>query len=177
MYEDAVDLFVTFPTKYPTEPLTIKIPKDQELPHELSTHLEEAIANHLLSTERAPEELMFQPFLKWLEENIVSVLREVPSSVENENEGEQENTDSQSSDDDEEDEDENEDVSPHPSDDGTEMSILHALPAKRGTEIRLYGLQFSSAVGTVAVPSAKLVVGCTRCKTQSDVTISAERYV
>ena len=49
------------------------------------------------------------------------------------------------------------------------------LPAKRGTEIRLLELQLSEGVGTVQCAAVKLVVGCTRCKAQQDVTASAER--
>ena len=169
---DAVDLLVTFPTEYPLEPLTIMIPTDQKLPNEFSTHLEEVITDHLLSTERAPGELMFQPFLKWLEVNIVSVLRDMPTAEENEggdtDEQEGEESESESS----VDGDDECDVSP---DEEEETSSLQMLPAKRGTEVRLHGLQLSSAVGTVAVPNAKLVVSCTRCKTQCDVTMSAEK--
>ena len=49
------------------------------------------------------------------------------------------------------------------------------VPAKRGTEIRLLELQLSEGVGTVQCGAVKLVVGCTRCKGQQDVTARAER--
>lgn len=172
---NAVDLLVTFPAQYPTEPLSVQIPNDQELPHDCCTYLEEAIASHLTSLERVRDELMFQPFLKWLEENIVLVLREMPSNEENKSEREE--SESETSDDEEEEEEDEDDVSHSASGDVEGVSQLHALPAKRGTEIRLHGLQLSSTIGTVTIPTAKLVVGCTRCKTQCDITISAERCV
>ena len=61
------------------------------------------------------------------------------------------------------------------SDDATVHTSHAAFPVKRGTEIRLQGLQMREGVGTVKCEGVKVVVQCTRCRAQHDVVLKGER--
>lgn len=74
-----LDLLVTFPAEYPNEPLSAELPNDQELPQSHVAHGNAAMRDYLSS--QAAGQLVFRPFLRWLDGNIRSIFREASREV------------------------------------------------------------------------------------------------
>ncbi len=111
---------------------------------------------------------MFRPFLRWLEENIVAILKEFISPLEEVEDCEFLSGGTQ---------EEEEDVSEEDVSDEEQVvtSAVTTVPTKAGTEIRLVGLSLSQSVATVTFTTPKIVVACGRCKQQEDVNGKSER--
>lgn len=187
-----LDLLVTFPAEYPNEPLSAELPNDQELPQSHVAHGNAAMRDYLSS--QAAGQLVFRPFLRWLDGNIRSIFREasreivvsqLPTQSSTSTESDHTHSDSDHTYSEEDDssaetEDDSGDADSASQSDGEEAEQapppIHPrpLPAKRGTEIRLRGLCLSEGVGTVLCGSVKLVLQCTRCRTHQDVTVRGE---
>ena len=76
-----IDLQVTIPHDYPTQPLTVQLSDDQGLPPAYITHGNQAISHYLATAVGKPGELMFRPFLHWLDKTITSVFKEAAKQV------------------------------------------------------------------------------------------------
>ncbi|XP_033823496.1 zinc finger CCCH domain-containing protein 18 [Periophthalmus magnuspinnatus] len=70
-----VDIMVSFPDSYPDEIFTLEIPLDQQLPPVMAKHVEQASvqwlqAKHATNKLLGKVELLFRPFLRWLDRSL-----------------------------------------------------------------------------------------------------------
>ncbi|KAK5902263.1 hypothetical protein CesoFtcFv8_007536 [Champsocephalus esox] len=77
----AVDIMVSFPESYPLEIFTLDIPLDQELPPIMSRHVQQASlqwiqAKHATNQLMGKVELLFRPFLRWLDRSLERLFTE-----------------------------------------------------------------------------------------------------
>ena len=160
------------PSEYPLKPLSVIVPEDQPIPKECISSINSAILKWL-STHTSGA-LMLRPFLQWLDRVITSlVLDSLPEggtttvTVTETAPLEDVETSKDST--------VTEDVQVVDEDGEKEGNQLPILAAKRGTEVRLKDLVLGQYVGTVLFPNIKLVVECTRCKVNQDITVTAEK--
>ncbi|XP_075945193.1 uncharacterized protein LOC142947468 isoform X2 [Anarhichas minor] len=76
-----VDIMVSFPDSYPNEILTLDIPLDQELPPVMARHVQQASlewlqAKHATNQLLGKVELLFRPFLRWLDRSMERLFTE-----------------------------------------------------------------------------------------------------
>nr|XP_040018482.1 uncharacterized protein si:dkey-24l11.2 [Gasterosteus aculeatus aculeatus]XP_040018483.1 uncharacterized protein si:dkey-24l11.2 [Gasterosteus aculeatus aculeatus] len=76
-----VDIMVSFPDSYPQEIFTLDIPLDQELPPVMARHLQQASlewlrAKHATNQLLGKIELLFRPFLRWLDRSLERLFTE-----------------------------------------------------------------------------------------------------
>ncbi|KAJ0069478.1 hypothetical protein NL108_008277 [Boleophthalmus pectinirostris] len=70
-----IDIMVSFPPNYPEEIFTLEIPLDQQLPAVMARHVQEASiqwlqAKHATNQLLGKVELLFRPFLRWLDRSL-----------------------------------------------------------------------------------------------------------
>lgn len=159
------------PNEYPLKPLSVIVPDDQPIPKECSSSINSAIVEWVSS--HSSGALMLRPFLQWLDRVITALVQDslpegsaitVTQTPPLEDVETSDNSPITS-----------EDVQIIDEQEEKEESELKVLAAKRGTEVRLKDLALGQYVGTVLFPNIKLVVECTRCKVNQDITITAER--
>ncbi|XP_034391653.1 uncharacterized protein si:dkey-24l11.2 isoform X2 [Cyclopterus lumpus] len=76
-----VDIMVSFPDSYPQEIFTLDIPLDQELPPVMARHVQQASlewlqAKHATNQLLGKVELLFRPFLRWLDRSLERLFTE-----------------------------------------------------------------------------------------------------
>ncbi|TNN57021.1 putative protein C18H10.09 [Liparis tanakae] len=76
-----VDIMVSFPDGYPQEIFTLDIPLDQELPPVMAKHVQQASlewlqAKHATNQLLGKVELLFRPFLRWLDRSLERLFTE-----------------------------------------------------------------------------------------------------
>ncbi|XP_037306762.2 uncharacterized protein si:dkey-24l11.2 [Pungitius pungitius] len=76
-----VDIMVSFPDTYPQEIFTLDIPLDQELPPVMARHIQQASvewlqAKHATNQLLGKIELLFRPFLRWLDRSLERLFTE-----------------------------------------------------------------------------------------------------
>ncbi|XP_039663615.1 uncharacterized protein si:dkey-24l11.2 isoform X2 [Perca fluviatilis] len=76
-----VDIMVSFPDSYPKEIFTLDIPLDQELPPIMARHVQQASlewlqAKHATNQLLGKVELLFRPFLRWLDRSLERLFTE-----------------------------------------------------------------------------------------------------
>uniref|UniRef100_A0A096MHK5 Nucleoporin NUP42 n=1 Tax=Poecilia formosa TaxID=48698 RepID=A0A096MHK5_POEFO len=76
-----VDIMVSFPDNYPLEIFTLEIPLDQNLPSVMAKHVQEASlewlqAKHATNQLLGKVELLFRPFLRWLDRSLERLFTE-----------------------------------------------------------------------------------------------------
>ena len=137
---------------------------DEGLPLEVILHGNSAIEEYWTSDMLGG--LMFRPFLHWLDKNMVDLLQSPFSRSE----------------------------SPHPVDDSTNDDIVCAEPelcstdtvedaevtapllkSKRGTEVRLLGVDIGQTLGTAYWSAVVIVLSCSRCKHHRQVELKEEK--
>ncbi|XP_038076727.1 uncharacterized protein LOC119744722 [Patiria miniata] len=72
---------VMFPASYPADPFTVSMPEDQVLPNSMLTHMQESIVEWILARHGTNQiagkvELMFRPFLRWLDRSLEKLFTE-----------------------------------------------------------------------------------------------------
>ncbi|XP_076588210.1 uncharacterized protein LOC143321641 [Chaetodon auriga] len=77
----AVDIMVSFPDSYPQEIFTLDIPMDQDLPLVMQRHVQQASlewlqAKHATNQLLGKVELLFRPFLRWLDRSLERLFTE-----------------------------------------------------------------------------------------------------
>ena len=173
-----VDLVVDIPREYPLTPLSVVVPDDQNIPTECIVNINSAITEWLRT--HVSGSLMLRPFLHWLDRVITMLVKDsIPKDIDSDT-----SEDGKADDLDEELElrtedrheklpasDKHEELQ---TSDGLEMSRLD-LVTKRGTEVRLKDLMLSQNVATSIFSNVKLVVECTRCKSNQDIAVTAEK--
>ncbi|XP_023143567.2 uncharacterized protein si:dkey-24l11.2 [Amphiprion ocellaris] len=76
-----IDIMVSFPENYPQEIFTLDIPLDQDLPAVMSKHVQQASlewlqAKHATNQLLGKVELLFRPFLRWLDRSLERLFTE-----------------------------------------------------------------------------------------------------
>ncbi|XP_015253693.1 PREDICTED: uncharacterized protein LOC107099906 [Cyprinodon variegatus] len=76
-----VDIMVSFPDNYPLEIFTIEIPLDQDLPPVMAKHVQQASlewlqAKHATNQLLGKVEILFRPFLRWLDRSLERLFTE-----------------------------------------------------------------------------------------------------
>ncbi|XP_051238178.1 uncharacterized protein si:dkey-24l11.2 isoform X1 [Dicentrarchus labrax] len=76
-----IDIMVSFPDNYPQEIFTLDIPLDQNLPPVMSRHVQQASlewlqAKHATNLLLGKVELLFRPFLRWLDRSLERLFTE-----------------------------------------------------------------------------------------------------
>ncbi|XP_008280332.1 uncharacterized protein LOC103357524 [Stegastes partitus] len=76
-----IDIMVSFPDNYPQEIFTLDIPLDQDLPPAMSKHVQQASlewlqAKHATNQLLGKVELLFRPFLRWLDRSLERLFTE-----------------------------------------------------------------------------------------------------
>lgn len=70
-----IEIMVNFPDNYPKEVFTLEIPLDQQLPQVMARHVQQASvqwlqAKHATNQLMGKVELLFRPFLRWLDRSL-----------------------------------------------------------------------------------------------------------
>ncbi|XP_045893070.1 uncharacterized protein si:dkey-24l11.2 isoform X2 [Micropterus dolomieu] len=76
-----IDIMVSFPDNYPQEIFTLDVPLDQDLPPVMARHVQEASlewlqAKHATNQLLGKVELLFRPFLRWLDRSLERLFTE-----------------------------------------------------------------------------------------------------
>jgi len=156
-----------FPESYPAQFCSVEMLVDQDIPPEAVEVFNMAAESYWSADMQGT--LMFRPFFHWVDKNIVELLHIQPKtrgSLDKNEDGEQ--TASSDSDDSARDEEEEE----------TGEAVNASCPlikSKKGTEIRLMGLNTSQSLGTAYWPVISVVLACSRCKHHKEVQLKEER--
>uniref|UniRef100_H3DPK5 Nucleoporin NUP42 n=1 Tax=Tetraodon nigroviridis TaxID=99883 RepID=H3DPK5_TETNG len=76
-----IDIMVSFPESYPQQVFTVDVPLDQSLPPLMARHVQQASlewlhAKHATNELLGKVELLFRPFLRWLDRNLERLFTE-----------------------------------------------------------------------------------------------------
>ena len=154
--EPTIMLEVTFPSTYPSDYCRVQLSNDQPLDPKAVVAGNKAIAEYW--TPNKLGSLMFRPFLSWLDKNVVEFLQ----SCDTEGESVSFEGGVSCGEDGEE-------------DDETVEESVPLVKSKKGTEIRLTGLNVGPTLGTAFWTSLKVVLSCGRCKNQQEVEANEEK--
>nr|XP_015199237.1 PREDICTED: uncharacterized protein LOC102698197 [Lepisosteus oculatus]XP_015199238.1 PREDICTED: uncharacterized protein LOC102698197 [Lepisosteus oculatus] len=208
-----IDLMVNFPPSYPKEVFTLEVPEDQDLPSVMGSHVCQASrdwiqAKHATNELLGKVELLFRPFLRWLDRNLERLLTEgarllkrdidaersgiefvpyqrlqaaagsdrpadTPEPCGSGGEEGHDSTDSRS------DSEESEEAGGN-GEGCDEEAAGHAVEnmrsgePRKGTEVKLMGLQLGEGTATVTASQITVSLQCNRCKVTADLTVRGE---
>ncbi|XP_064168318.1 uncharacterized protein si:dkey-24l11.2 [Anguilla rostrata] len=206
-----IDIMISFPETYPQEVFTVDVPEDQDFPAIMGRHLCQA-SQEWLQAKRATNELMgkvellFRPFLHWLDRNMErlftegarqlkkdidaerSGIRFVPyqqlqavvckeqSSGPGEAEIHGDASDDEEAGEEEEEEEEEDEEEAGRGVEGEEPSQrvenVKSSEPRRGTEVRLQGLELGEETATVTAKQITVTLQCSRCKVTADLALT-----
>ncbi|XP_033633902.1 uncharacterized protein LOC117295389 [Asterias rubens] len=212
------ELEVTFPASYPVDPFTVTMPEDQVLPNTVLEHMGESISEWVLARHGTNQisgkvELMFRPFLRWLDRGLermftdaakkfkkvvdakvagfefVAYSKQPPQQSENTNAPRYDDSvlgpegvtialeRSTLSDQGAVDDDQSTDavLGVTPSEEKTTKHDDISNVQRKGTEIKLSGLQLSESLSTLVAQKIGVTIQCTRCKSSCDVITPPRR--
>ncbi|KAJ8344051.1 hypothetical protein SKAU_G00313800 [Synaphobranchus kaupii] len=216
-------IMVSFPETYPQEVFTMDVPEDQEFPAIMGRHLCQA-SQEWLQAKRATNELMgkvellFRPFLHWLDRNMERLFtegaRQLKKDIDAERSGirfvsyqqlqaavcrdqssgpeihgdasdEEEEEVEGGEEEEEEEEEEGEEEEGEEGGEGVEVSCgvegeesslrvenVKSSEPRRGTEVRLQGLELGEETATVVARQIAITLQCSRCKVTADLTLT-----
>nr|XP_023673443.1 uncharacterized protein LOC111846930 [Paramormyrops kingsleyae]XP_023673450.1 uncharacterized protein LOC111846930 [Paramormyrops kingsleyae]XP_023673458.1 uncharacterized protein LOC111846930 [Paramormyrops kingsleyae]XP_023673466.1 uncharacterized protein LOC111846930 [Paramormyrops kingsleyae] len=206
-----IHVMVSFPEHYPQEVFNVLIPEDQDLPSIMGRHVCKASqewlqARHATNELMEKVELLFRPFLRWLDRNLERLFtegaRQLKKDIDAERSGiqfisyqqlqasvckDQRSEPAAGSSDEEEEEEEEDDGEEEDNDTGEAgMSTLaqeeeasgravenmRSAEPRRGTEVKLLGLQLGEGTATVRAVRLTLSLQCNRCKVTADLAVS-----
>ncbi len=72
---------MVLPGDYPVHPLSVSLPDDQGIPPTYISHANDVIAEHLETEGGVGGELMFRPFLRWLDGHLSEIFGEAAEEV------------------------------------------------------------------------------------------------
>ncbi|XP_053319469.1 uncharacterized protein LOC128491221 [Spea bombifrons] len=218
-----MDIMLEFPDNYPLQVFTVQIPEDQVLPSIMGRHVCEASdawlqAKHATNQLIGKVELLFRPYLHWLDRNMERLFTEgarvLKRDIEAEKAGiefvpyqqlqeavnakcskEEEETEESSAqeadplqsfaedvDDDSDSwiscDDSDEDEPGTGASGGDGMRTVEGGGGegrRKGTEIRLLGLQMTGGVGTLVAQSIAVTLQCSRCKVTADLSLNGKQ--
>ncbi|CAG5124381.1 unnamed protein product [Candidula unifasciata] len=201
------ELLLVIPPDYPKQMMKVQLPKDQKLPETVRRYIEVSIEEWLrqkMEQQAADRmvELLFRPFLLWLDRNIEDITMEALKQFKRElvaqaagmefipahklqarlrSHSEHLSEDDARSDEDSDDltgsdsdssHDDDDDDSSGEYDDTGMIPKLNIDPEKKGTEIELRQLQLRENASALLFERLKLVLQCGRCKNHSDITVA-----
>lgn len=216
-----INIMVSFPDNYPEEIFTLVIPLDQQLPPVMARHVQQASvewlqAKHATNQLLGKMELLFRPFLRWLDRSLerlfIEGAKQLKKDLDLEKSGlqfipyqelqatvcEKSATDTTSADGttaatqendsdegkaggkDEEDVTVEEYVSRH-CEDGQQrqedeashlVENIKISDPRRGTEVKLLGLQLGDNTATVVAHKITVCLQCNRCKVIAELTMT-----
>ncbi|XP_036391147.1 uncharacterized protein si:dkey-24l11.2 [Megalops cyprinoides] len=214
-----IDIMVSFPERYPQEVFTVDVPVDQDLPAVMGRHVQQAAQEWLQAKQATNElmgkvELLFRPFLRWLDRNLERLFTEgarqlkkdldaersgiqfVPyqqlqAAVNEEGSSEAEATadhdapGSCSASDEEQEEGEEEEEpggqegeaveeeeEEEEEEGGRPVENVKSSEPRRGTEVKLQGLELGEETATVVAKQITVTLQCSRCKVTADLTLA-----
>ncbi|KAH9523117.1 hypothetical protein Btru_065871 [Bulinus truncatus] len=204
------ELLFKIPQDYPRKMMTVIVPGEQDLPETVRRYVEVSIKEWLEHKTKqlalaGKVELVFRPFLRWLDRNIEDIVTEALQQLKREliaraaglefipaaKLKERFQTQSESSDnigddgeqhcDDqrsssEEQRSETESESDEETLDQSTRS-LNLDPDKKGTEIALQNLQLRENASAILFEAIKLILQCQRCKHHSELTVLPNRVM
>ena len=159
-----LQLKVSFPEKYPNEFCYVELLPHRDLLPELVLLSNKAMDKYWTSDKLGG--LMFRPFLHWWDKNIVDLLQSPFSNFASANKVDETSDDMTS-------------AEIEATNSGTDEDMATTLPllkSKKGTEIRLLGVNVSPTLGTAYWSTLNLVLSCSRCKQHRQVELKEERY-
>ncbi|KAL4641937.1 hypothetical protein GN956_G10531 [Arapaima gigas] len=211
-----IHIMVSFPERYPQEVFTLIIPEDQDLPSIMAKYVAQASqewlqARHATNDLMGKVELLFRPFLRWLDRNLERLFtesaRQLKKDIDAERSGIQfvsyqqlqaavckdshsdaavdlsgtgcshrteEEEDKESGEDGEDDMVEvKEEVLPSEGETGSQqVENIRTAEPRKGTEVKLVGLQLGEETATVTARQLTLSLQCSRCKVTADLQVS-----
>ncbi|KAM9311831.1 protein KTI12 homolog [Gastrophryne carolinensis] len=205
-----LEILLEFPDDYPLQVFTIQIPEDQVLPSVMGRHVCETSkawleAKHATNQLIGKVELLFRPFLLWLDRNMERLFTEgarmykqditaekaglefvpyqqlqVSLTVKSGEEAELQVDPVEEEDDSDSwtscDDDEDDDLEPGPSTDGMKnVEGGGGLGPKKGTEIRFLGLKLGEGVGTLTAYGIVVSLQCRRCNVTADLALTEKQ--
>lgn len=199
-----IDIMVNFPDSYPKEIFTLEIPLDQQLPQVMSRHVQHASvqwlqAKHATNQLLGKVELLFRPFLRWLDRSLERLFiegakqlkkdmdlekaglqfisyQELQATVSEKQtlEAECEHIEEAAPDQTEEVEHEQtEDTDPAEEEGVRLVENIKLQERPRGTEVQLLGLKLGHNTATVMTQNITVCLRCNRCKVSAELSLSA----
>lgn len=199
-----IDIMVNFPDSYPKEIFTLQIPLDQQLPQIMSRHVQHASvqwlqAKHATNQLLGKVELLFRPFLRWLDRSLERLFiegakqlkkdmdlekaglqfisyQELQATVsEKQNlEAECEHIEEAALDQTEEvKHEQTEDTDPTEEEGVRLVENIKLQERPRGTEVQLLGLKLGHNTATVMTQNITVCLRCNRCKVSAELSLSA----
>ncbi|XP_061915627.1 uncharacterized protein si:dkey-24l11.2 [Entelurus aequoreus] len=204
-----IDIMVSFPDTYPKEIFTLDIPLDQDLPLVMGRHVQQASlewlqAKHATNQLLGKVELLFRPFLRWLDRSLEKLFtegaRQLKKDVDLEKAGLQfipyqelqaaacdksnDHHSSEAVNEEEEAGDEGDRVAEEApggeeerqeEEDATHLvENIKISDVRRGTEVRLLGLRLGENTATVVGQYITVCLQCNRCKVTADLGLSGK---
>lgn len=201
-----IDIMVNFPNNYPKEIFTIEIPLDQQLPPVMARHVQQASiqwlqAKHATNQLLGKVELLFRPFLRWLDRSLERLFiegakqlkkdmdlekaglqfityQELQATVSERQTREAESDQAEEVEGEQPEEAEAEQTGD--SDDADEADEEGVRPVEniklrerpRGTEVQLLGLKLGHNTATVLTQNITVCLRCNRCKVSAELSLS-----
>lgn len=200
-----IDIMVNFPNDYPKEIFTLDIPLDQHLPPVMARHVQQASiqwlqAKHATNQLMGKVELLFRPFLRWLDRSMERLFiegakqlkkdmalekaglqfityQELQAAVSDKHAQEEAECDEAEE---EQEGEQIEEVGAEQSGDSeaeeegvrlVENIKLQERP--RGTEVQLLGLKLGHNTATVTTQKVTVCLRCNRCKVGAELSLGA----
>lgn len=152
-------LKVTFPESYPMKYCHIELSPDQDLEPQVIDCGNKAINDYWQPDMLGG--LMFRPFLHWWDKNIVTILQSPFSRSEETKDETCENV--------------KETIVEEVTEEDKLEQPQPVVKSKKGTEIRLLGLDISETLGTAFWTTLKVALSCSRCKNHQEAQIKEEQ--
>ncbi|XP_064618580.1 uncharacterized protein LOC135482470 [Lineus longissimus] len=202
----SLQFMVYFPIAYPTAPMQVMTPKEQEMPATVLSYIEYSMTEWVEKRFKEKEEggkveLVFRPFLRWLDKTLEKLftegLKQLKKEIVAQGSGiecvpywklrvtkkawkfEPETSSKTSSDDASETESDSEESDTESDEDEGEGKRQGGVldPVQKGTQIKMRCLQLLEGIGTLTCMKVKVVVHCARCKQSCDLKLSANRAI
>lgn len=200
-----IDIMVNFPDNYPKEIFTLEIPLDQQLPQVMSRHVQQASiqwleAKHATNQLMGKVELLFRPFLRWLDRSLerlfIEGAKQLKKDMDLEKAGlqfisyqelqatvskNQTTAGSEQVEEVETEQTEEPELEPEHTDD-TDLTDedgvrlvenIKLQDRPRGTEIQLLGLKLGPNTATFMTQNITVCLRCNRCKVSAELSLTA----
>ncbi|XP_059168198.1 uncharacterized protein LOC131950164 isoform X2 [Physella acuta] len=205
------ELLIKIPADYPKEMMHVELPTEQDLPETVRRYVDVSI-NEFLSLRKVQlrasnkVELLFRPFLRWLDRHIEDITTDALKQLKRElvaraaglefipaeklkarfqavsessdgNGDSQEDGDDASGDTSSEQEESSEYETSEEEDDENTNPTQNLDPDKKGTEVALRNLQLRENASALLLETLKLVLQCQRCKNHSELIVPHGRVM
>lgn len=199
-----IDIMVNFPNNYPKEIFTLEIPLDQQLPQVMARHVQQASiqwlqAKHATNQLMGKVELLFRPFLRWLDRSLerlfIEGAKQLKKDMELEKAGlqfityqelqatvsERQSQEAESEEVEEVEGGQLEDAEVQQTEDSDKedeegarlVENIKLQERPRGTEVQLLGLKLGLNTATVTTQNITVCLRCNRCKVSAELSVGA----